>query len=384
MSDSIESFVISVTDEEIEDLKDRLGKTRWPDHLPNVGWDYGVDADWIKELAKYWKDEFDWRKFETYLNSFNHLSTNIDGQHIHAIHQRSENPDALPLIISHGWPGSVVEFLDLIGPLTNPQAYGGHESDAFHVIIPSLPGYGWSGPTSERGWGPTRTAQAFAELAKRLGYKRYGVQGGDWGSIISCEIARAAPKNVVGCHLNMLTGGPPGKPDDMSDLTDLEQKLIDRAAWYQTEDNGYFRIQQTRPQTLGTGLNDSPAGLLAWIGEKFHGWTDHDGNPLNVVDKEKILANVSLYWFTGTINSSTRMYYEMFKTLEPEFGQTGDTPVGVSVFPKELFMPRRRWVEDSINLIMWSEHEKGGHFASLENPEILVDDIRSCFRKLRK
>ncbi len=383
MSDNFTPFVISVSDDEIADLRERLAKTRWPDNLPDVGWDYGINANLIKDLAEYWKDEFDWSSFETYLNSFENLTTYIDGQRIHTIHERSKNPDALPLLLSHGWPGSIVEFLDVIGPLTNPQDHGGDESDAFHVIVPSLPGYGLSGPTSERGWGPTRIARAFAELANELGYNRYGVQGGDWGSIISREICRVAPKNVTGCHITMLPGGPPGKPDDMEDITDIEQQLLDRGAWYQAEDNGYFRIQQTRPQTLGTGLNDSPAGLLAWITEKFYGWTDNDGDLFSTIDKDKLLANVSLYWFTGTINSSTRIYYEMFKTLEPEFGATGETPVGVSFFPYELMMPRKRWVEDSMNLILWNEHAKGGHFASLEAPDIFVEDVRECFRGLR-
>ena len=383
MSDNFTPFVISVSDDEIADLKERLEKTRWTDNLPDVGWDYGIDANLIKDLAEYWKNEFDWRSFETYLNSFENLTTDIDGQRIHTIHERSNNPDALPLLISHGWPGSIVEFLDVIGPLTNPQDHGGDESDAFHVIVPSLPGYGLSGPTSERGWGPTRIARAFAELTKKLGYDRYGVQGGDWGSIISREICRVAPKNVTGCHITMLPGGPLGKSDDMEDITDIEQQLLNRGAWYQAEDNGYFRIQQTKPQTLGTGLNDSPAGLLAWITEKFYGWTDNDGDLFSTIDKDKLLANVSLYWFTGTINSSTRIYYEMFKTLEPEFGATGETPVGGSVFPYELMMPRRRWVEDSMNLVLWAEHEKGGHFASLETPEVFVEDVRECFRGLR-
>ena len=203
MSDNFTPFVISVSDDEIADLKERLEKTRWTDNLPDVGWDYGIDANLIKDLAEYWKNEFDWRSFETYLNSFENLTTDIDGQRIHTIHERSNNPDALPLLISHGWPGSIVEFLDVIGPLTNPQDHGGDESDAFHVIVPSLPGYGLSGPTSERGWGPTRIARAFAELTKKLGYDRYGVQGGDWGSIISREICRVAPKNVTGCHITL-------------------------------------------------------------------------------------------------------------------------------------------------------------------------------------
>ncbi|MCS5677391.1 MAG: epoxide hydrolase 1, partial [Acidimicrobiales bacterium] len=262
MSDPLHDFTVNVSDDEIADLKDRLAHTRWPDRIPGVGWDYGVDADWVQDLADYWANGFNWRTTEDRLNAFDHLTTEIDGQRIHAIHQRSPNPDALPLVISHGWPGSVVEFLDIIGPLTDPKAHGGDPADAFHVVAPSLPGYAWSGPTTDRGWGPTRIARAFATLAARLGYDRYGVQGGDWGSIISQEIARTDAEHVAGCHVNMITTRPPGQSDDMEDLSPFEQAVFDRAAWYQAEDNGYFRIQQTRPQTLGTGLNDSPAGLL--------------------------------------------------------------------------------------------------------------------------
>ena len=383
LSDTIHEFTITVGNDEITALIERLSQTRWPDQITDTGWDYGVNAEWVRDLADYWANRFDWGAAEAHLNSFDHVITEIDGQKIHAIHQRSPNPDALPLLISHGWPGSVVEFLKIIGPLTDPEAHGGDPADAFHVIAPSLPGYAWSGPTTERGWGPTRTAKAFATLASRLGYDRYGVQGGDWGSIISQEIARADPDHVVGCHVNMLTTQPPGEPDDMEDITPYEQQLLDRVAWYRAEDNGYFRIQQTRPQTLGTGLNDSPAGLLAWIGEKFYGWTDHDGDPFTAVDRDTILTNVSAYWFTETINSSTRMYFELIPTIEAGFGGTGAVPLGVSVFPKELFAARRRWVEKSHNLVFWAEHDRGGHFAALETPDVLVTDIRDCFRDLR-
>jgi pimeloyl-ACP methyl ester carboxylesterase len=383
VSDTVNEFTVAIGDDEIADLEDRLARTRWPDRIPGVGWDYGVDADWVRDLADYWANGFNWRTAENRLNAFDHLTTEIDGQRIHAIHQRSPSPDALPLVISHGWPGSVVEFLDIIGPLTDPKAHGGDPADAFHVVAPSLPGYAWSGPTTDRGWGPTRIARAFATLAARLGYDRYGVQGGDWGSIISQEIARTDSEHVAGCHVNMITTRPPGQPDDMEDLSPFEQTVFDRAAWYQAEDNGYFRIQQTRPQTLGTGLNDSPAGLLAWIGEKFHGWTDHDGDPFTAVDRDTILANVSVYWFTGTANSSTRIYFELMRTLEAGFGTTGDVPLGVSVFPRELFAARRRWVEAAHNLVFWAENDRGGHFAALETPDLLVDDIRACFRDLR-
>ena len=383
MPETISGFTVAVTDGEIDDLHRRLAATRWPDQIPDTGWDYGCDLEWLQGLAAYWADGFDWRSQEDRLNSLDHFTTLIDGQNIHFIHQRSPHPEALPLLISHGWPGSVVEFLDIIGPLTDPTAHGGDAADAFHVIAPSLPGYAWSGPTTDRGWGVDRTARAFAVLPDRLGYDAYGVQGGDWGSMISRQIAQVDPGHVVGCHVNMMTGGPAGADDDFDDITPLEQQHMDRGKWYMAEDNGYFRIQETRPQTLGTGLNDSPAGLLSWIGEKFHGWTDHDGDPLTAVDRDQLLTNVSVYWFTGTINSSTRMYFETMGAPVAGLGATGAVPLGVSTFPKELFIARRRWVEAAHNLTFWADHETGGHFAAMEQPAVLVDDIRTFFRNLR-
>tara|TARA_B100000315_G_scaffold98547_1_gene90554 strand:+ start:49 stop:1200 length:1152 start_codon:yes stop_codon:yes gene_type:complete len=381
--DDIRPFTIAVPDDDVDDLRRRLAATRWPDQIPGSGWDYGCDLTWLQDLATHWADGYDWRAAEAGLNAFDHIATEVDGQNLHAIHQRSPHDDALPLLLSHGWPGSVVEFLDLVGPLTDPTAHGGDADDAFHVIIPSLPGYGWSGPTTERGWGVGRTSEAFAALAARLGYDHYGVQGGDWGSMISRHIAQVDPDHVVGCHVNMMAAGPAGNDDDFADITPLEQQVMDRLNWYLAEDNGYFRIQETRPQTLGTGLNDSPAGLLSWIGEKFHGWTDHDGDPLTAVSRDRLLTNVSVYWFTRTINSSTRMYYETSKAGMGSFGDTGDVPLGVSVFPKELMGARRRWVEPKFNLTFWADHEVGGHFAALEQPEVLLADIREFFRPLR-
>ena len=383
MPDDIRPFTIAVPDDDVDDLRRRLAATRWPDQIPGSGWDYGCDLTWLQDLATHWADGYDWRAAEAGLNAFDHIATEVDGQNLHAIHQRSPHDDALPLLLSHGWPGSVVEFLDLVGPLTDPTAHGGDADDAFHVIIPSLPGYGWSGPTTERGWGVGRTSEAFATLAARLGYDHYGVQGGDWGSMISRHIAQVDPDHVVGCHVNMMAAGPAGNDDDFADITPLEQQVMDRLNWYLAEDNGYFRIQETRPQTLGTGLNDSPAGLLSWIGEKFHGWTDHDGDPLTAVSRDRLLTNVSVYWFTRTINSSTRMYYETSKAGMGSFGDTGDVPLGVSVFPKELMGARRRWVEPKFNLTFWADHEVGGHFAALEQPEVLLADIREFFRPLR-
>ena len=384
MSDAaIRPFTIAVPDSDLADLRRRLAATRWPDHIPGSGWDYGCDLAWLQDLAGHWADGYDWRAAEAELNALDHVVTEVDGQRIHAIHQRSPHDDALPLVLSHGWPGSVIEFLDMVGPLTDPTAHGGDAADAFHVVAPSLPGYGWSGPTTEPGWHVGRTGEAFAALAARLGYDRYGVQGGDWGSMISRHIAQVDPDHVVGCHVNMMAAGPTGADDDFADVTPLEQQLMDRLNWYLAEDNGYFRIQETRPQTLGTALNDSPAGLLSWIGEKFRGWTDNDGDPFTAVDRDRLLTNVSVYWFTQTINSSTRMYFETSKGGLGSFGSLGDVPLGVSIFPNEIMGARRRWVEPQFNLTFWADHEVGGHFAALEQPEALVDDIRAFFRPLR-
>ncbi|MEC9034048.1 MAG: epoxide hydrolase [Actinomycetota bacterium] len=383
MSEEIHPFTISVNEDQISDLNARLSATRWPDQIPDSGWDYGCDQVWLKDLARYWAEEFDWRATENQINSFDHFLTEIDNQSFHFIHQKSPHEGALPLVLNHGWPGSVVEFLEVIRPLTNPEVYGGDPSDAFHVVAPSLPGYGWSKPPTEKGWGVNRTASAFVTLMNRLGYDKYGVQGGDWGSMVSRHMAHLDPTKVVGCHVNMMAAGPAGNEDDFADITPQEQQHFDRSSWYAAEDNGYFRIQETRPQTLGAGLNDSPVGLLSWIGEKFYGWTDHEDDLFSVVDRDTLLANVAVYWFTETINSSTRFYFENRQPGGMTMDSLGDVPLGVSAFPNELFVARKRWVEASHNVVFWREHEKGGHFASLEAPQIYIDDVREFFRGVR-
>ena len=384
-SAAFQPFTVSVPDEAISDLKRRLTDTRWSDQIPGTGWEYGCNQPWLRDLAGYWAYGFDWRAAEARINAFDQVVTTIDGQRIHAIHQRSPEPDARPLLLSHGWPGSIVEFLSVLGPLTDPAAHGGDPADAFHVVAPSLPGYGWSGPTTERGWGPDRTGRAFATLMARLGYDRYGVQGGDWGSIISQHVAGHAPDHVTGCHVNMIPAFPPGRDDDMADITPAEQQHLDRSAWYQQDDRGYFEIQRTRPQTVGAGLHDSPVGLLAYIGEKFHGWTDHDGDVLDVVERDHLLTNVATYWFTGTITSSTRFYFEFGQDLAA--GKlppaNPDVPFGVSAFPMELMVGRRRWVEADRNVTFWREHDRGGHFPAMERPDVLVTDVREFFRGLQ-
>jgi len=379
----ITPFAVAVSEEQLADLQQRLANTRWPDQIAESGWDYGCDLVWLKELADYWQNDFDWATAQTRLNKFSHFTTTVDGQNIHFIHQRSPHPGALPLVLLHGWPGSVVEFLDLIGPLVDPPAYGGKAEDAFEVIVPSLPGYGWSGPTTEPGWGVDRTAQALNALMERLGIDRYGVQGGDWGSMVARQMTHFAPQSVVGCHVNMLAAGPAGAEDDFEDITPAEQQHLDRAGWYAGQDNGYFRIQETRPQTLAAGLADSPVGLLSWVGEKFYGWTQHDGDLFSVIDRDHLLTNVALYWFTETINSSTRFYFETMQPGGMTPGSLGDVPLGVSAFPNELFMARRRWVEPTHNVTFWAEHESGGHFAAMETPDVLLNDVRTFFRSLR-
>ncbi|MED6327390.1 MAG: epoxide hydrolase [Actinomycetota bacterium] len=388
MSDvtEIRPFTVEVLDDAITDLRRRLDDTRWTDQIDGSGWECGCDGVWLRDLVRYWANDFDWRSAEARINAFDQVVTTVDGQQIHAICQRSPEPDALPLLLSHGWPGSIVEFLKVLGPLTDPAAHGGEATDAFHVVAPSLPGFAWSGPTTERGWGPHRMGGAFAALMDRLGHDRYGVQGGDWGSIISQHVAGQAPDNVVGCHVNMIAAFPPGRDDDHDDITPAEQQHLDRAAWYHNEDRGYFLIQQTRPQSLGVGLHDSPAGRLAWIGEKFHGWTHHDGDPLDVVDRNDLLANVSAYWFTGTATSSARIYHEFGRDLAAGLlpAVNRDVPFGVSAFPLELMVGRRRWVETDRNVTFWREHDRGGHFAAMERPNKLVADVREFFRPLRK
>jgi epoxide hydrolase len=376
----ITPFRIEVPDEVLDDLEDRLGRTRWPDQIPGTGWDYGTDRTYLQELCTYWRDEYDWRTHEARLNAFDQFVTEIDGQRIHFLHARSPEEGAMPLLLSHGWPGSVVEFLHVIDPLRDPAAHGGDPADAFHVVAPSLPGYCWSGPTTERGWNPSRIAGAFAELMARLGYERYVAQGGDWGSMISTRIGLQDPEHVAGIHLNMLIAVP--GPDD--ELTEEEQQAMAHTMTIMSDGAGYQQIQGTRPQTLAYGLHDSPAGLAGWIAEKFHAWTDNDGTIESAVSRDDLLTNITAYWVTGTIGSSTRLYYEAQHS--GQFGLAGadvEVPTGAAVFPGEILLPSRRFAERTFNVVHWSTFDRGGHFAALEEPDLLVQDIREFVRLLR-
>ena len=377
----IRPFRIDIPQADLEDLNWRLGATRWPDELPDVGWSYGVPASYLKGLAEYWRTAFDWRKQEEKLNAFPQFTTTIDGQNIHFLHVRSPEPDALPLIITHGWPGSIAEFTEVLGPLTDPRAHGGDPADAFHVVAPSMPGFGFSGPTLEAGWNMARIAAAWAGLMDRLGYDRYGAQGGDTGSVISPMLGGIAPEHVVGVHVNGALGFPSGDPEELAGLTDAEQQRLASLQTQMEEGSGYAVLQSTRPQTLGVGLSDSPAGQLAWIVEKFKEWTDPAFDlPNEAVDRDQLLTNVSIYWLTGTATSSARLYREG-RASWGQPAQRSDVPAGVAVFPGDFGI--RTIAERENNVIHWSEFGRGGHFASMEAPDLLVGDVRAFFRRLR-
>jgi pimeloyl-ACP methyl ester carboxylesterase len=379
----IEPFTIDVPDAVLDDLHERLARTRFPEQIPDAGWDYGTELGYLEELVGYWRDNYDWRTQEARLNELDNFTTEIDGQRIHFIHARSPEPNAMPLIISHGWPGSVVEFLDIIDPLTNPRAHGGKPEDAFHVVCPSLPGYAFSGPTHERGWDPQRVAQTFATLMAGLGYERYGAQGGDWGSMISTQLGLVDPDHIAGIHLNMLIALPP-EGEDFSTLTESELAGLTDAANYMENDSGYAKIQGTKPQTIGYLLDDSPAGLAAWIVEKFRTWSDCDGDVERRFSKDRMLTNIMLYWVTATGHSAGRLYYEATKA--GRFGPQGarvEVPTAAAVFPREIVRPPRRWAEHSYNITHWTEMPSGGHFAAMEEPGLLVDDVRTFFSTVR-
>ena len=382
---AIRPFRIHVSEDDLEDLRRRLARTRWPDELPGVGWRYGVPVSYLKELAEYWRTSYDWRKYEAVLNAFPQFTTQIDGANVHFMHVRSTEPDALPLIITHGWPGSIVEFLNIIGPLIDPRAHSGDPADAFHLVIPSIPGYGFSGPTHDVGWTTARVAKAWAELMSRLGYERYGAQGGDWGAFVSPELGRIDPDHVVGVHVNAATVGfipfGPVDPDELATFTNAEKARLGRLEKFMADMNGYFQIQATRPQTLAYGLSDSPAGQLAWIVEKFKEWTDSSAElPEDAVGRDHLLTNVMLYWLTGTAASSARLYYENMHSPSWDQGPSR-TPTGVAVFAEDVAI--RRYGERGNNIVHWSDFERGGHFAAMEAPDLLIGDVREFFRGLR-
>src|SRR6201993_974501 len=375
---TITPFRIAVSDDDLEDLRQRLHRTRWPERECVDDWSQGIPLDYTRDLAAYWTDGYDWRARETALNRFDQFTTEIDGLGIHFIHQRSPDRDAFPLIITHGWPGSIVEFHKVIEPLTDPTTHGGRPEDAFHVVCPSLPGYGFSDKPAQSGWGVGKVAEAWETLMTRLGYLRYGAQGGDWGAAVTTMIGRNGG-NCAAIHTNMPIAMPPA--DAMENPTPEDQEALAAYAHYQRWDSGYSKQQSTRPQTLGYGLVDSPVGQMAWIVEKFWAWMDCDGHPENVLTKDELLDNVMMYWATASGASSARLYWESFNF----FGAPGrvELPTGVASFPKEIIRSPRKWCEDSYNITHWTAMPRGGHFAAFEQPELFVDDVRAFFTTVR-
>jgi pimeloyl-ACP methyl ester carboxylesterase len=374
----IRPFRIDVPHAQMEDLMDRLARTRWPDELPGVGWSYGTPLEYVQEMVEYWQKSYDWRKEEARLNEHPGFTTTIDGANVHFLHVRSPEADALPLILTHGWPGSVAEFLDVIGPLSDPSSHGGNPGDAFDLVIPSIPGYGFSGPTTEPGWDDARTAKAWDDLMTRLGYRRYGAHGGDAGALITRELGILKPEGLVGLHVLQIFAFPSGDPAEMEHLSEYDREALQILSGFENR-AGYLKIQQSRPQTLAYGLTDSPAGQLAWNSELFMGF---GGENLGNVDRDRFLTHVMFYWLTATAGSSAREYYEDARTGAGYRDVPNTVPTGVAVF-KNDFHTIRRFAERANNVVHWSVFERGGHFAASDAPDLLVEDLREFFRRFR-
>jgi hypothetical protein len=369
----INPYTVQVPKEDLDDLEARLRRVRWPDELDGAGWDYGVPRSYVQELVEYWCDGYDWRAHETRLNEHPQFVTEIDGQRIHFLHVRSPEPDALPLICTHGWPMSAFEYLDLIGPLGDPRAHGGDAADAFDLVIPSIPGVAFSGPTSEPGWNTARTARAWVTLMEQLGYEHYGAHGNDFGSQVSPEVGRIDPEHVVGVHVTQLFSFPSGDPSEFADLSDEDQAALGFLEQF-TSGGGltYNQYQSAQPQTLAYALQDSPAGWLAWVAQLYR----------DALDRDAILTDASAYWLTGTIGSSIRRYYEdAHTTVHPERPTT--TPTGVAIFPYDFQSIRKFADRDHANIVSWNRYDRGSHFATRDATDLLVSNIRAFYRPLR-
>jgi pimeloyl-ACP methyl ester carboxylesterase len=368
-------FYLDVPQDELVRLADRLDQTRWPEEEPVSDWTQGTKLAALKELVAYWRLEYDWRRCEKRLNDIGQFTTNIDGLSIHFLHRRSPRADAMPLILTHGWPGSVIEFMWVIDELAEPTD---QDAMAFHVVAPSLPGYGFSQKPAATGWGVERIARDWAELMQRLGYGHWVAQGGDWGAAVTTAIGQLAPEGCRGIHVNMPLGRP--GPDDMQSQDPKVLKAFQRLGFYQEWDSGYSKLQSTRPQTIGYSLVDSPVGLAAWVLEKIYYWTDNDGSPWDALSMDQVLDNIMLYWLPATGASAARLYWESFA----RFGAgTVAIPAGASAFPKEILPAPREWAERTLtHLVYWNDVEKGGHFAAWEQPELFVQELRACFAKI--
>jgi microsomal epoxide hydrolase len=376
-------FRVEVPDAVLADLRTRLERARWVDDLPDRDWEYGVDVNYLQELCAYWQTTFDWRAAEARLNRFAQYVVELDGLPLHFLHVRSPEPDALPLILTHGWPGSVAEFLDVLGPLSDPAAHGRDRADAFHVVVPSLPGFGFSGPSSDRGVTGRRVARVFAELMRRLGYERYFAQGGDIGAQVSALLGELDAQHVAAVHLNLLPIAPPADGDPFAGLSPDEAARAQATFAFLDRDTGYWKIQGTRPHTVASALVDSPAGLAAWIVDKFRAWTDCEGDLERAFTKDQLLTNITIYWVTGTIGSSARWYYENAGVGGQSAPPRVDVPVGYADFPGEHYRMPLAWGRSLFNLVHVSSMPRGGHFAALQVPDLFVDELRTFFRSFR-
>lgn len=378
MPESVRPFRLHVPQADLDDLAERLARTRWPDPATAAGWDQGVPLEQAQQLVEHWRTAYDWRVLEERLNALGQYRTEIDGLDIHFLHVRSPEPDALPLILTHGWPGSVVEFGKVIGPLHDPAAHGGDPRDAFDLVVPSLPGFGFSGRPVDH-WPVERIAAAWITLMKRLGYQRFAAQGGDWGATVSAAIGATGDPAVAGIHLNMVNARP--TEAELADPTPRERDAIAAMQDYAANESGYSALQATRPQTLGYGLTDSPAGQAMWIFEKFRQWSDCDGDPLRVFTLDELIDNIMLYWLPGTAASSARLYWESWGRAA---GIEVRVPVACSIFPKDIVRPPRRWAQRRFSdIVYWNEVAAGGHFAAFERPEIFVAEVRAGLRAVR-
>lgn len=379
MNTSVTPFLLNIPEDQLVDLRRRLATTRWPEKETVTDWSQGIPLNRIKSLCNYWQNHYDWRRIEETLNSLGQFTTEIDGLKIHFLHIRSTHREALPMILTHGWPGSIVEFLKVIGPLVDPPKFGGVPVDAFHLVIPCLPGYGFTERPTKCGWNLKRTALAWTELMSRLGYDRFVAQGGDWGAMVAHEIALLKPPSCLAVHTNFSVAMG---VEAETDLTDEEKETLRHSRQWHKWEAGYAAIQSTRPQTIGYGLTDSPAFQAAWIYEKMRALMDCDGDPENAVSKDEILDNIMMYWLSATGTSSARYYWENYETVF--HAKPIDFPFGLSIFPKEVLRPSRRWAERHYsNIIYWNQVERGGHFAAFEQPDLFVREVRNCFNLVR-
>ena len=382
---AVQPYKIEIPDSVLDDLKSRLERTRWPDELPGTGWDYGSNLDYVKELVEYWRTKFDWHAQEKLINSFSHFKSKVDGLNIHFIHEKGKGPNPMPLVITHGWPGTFFEMYKVIPMLSDPASHGGNPADAFDVVAPSMPGYGFSDATDKRGLSVLSIGDLWAKLmSENLGYQRFAAQGGDWGARVTAKLGLSHGDKVIGIHTTSTSSPTPYQGPGTRELSEAENAMLAQRVQWLADEGGYSHIQATKPQTLSYGLNDSPAGLAAWIVEKYRTWSDCGGDVESRFTKDELLTTITIYWVTQSINSSTRLYFEsFFQAWDLAKDEKIQVPVAIASFPRENSVPLREWAERSFNIQQWTDMPSGGHFAALEEPDRLVEDIRKFFRGLR-